>query len=88
MVVKHAVGTTATDKAFTAAVSSPPAGCTPTYSHVLWYISPLSVATTTNPWSTYFTLTAGTLSYTAPPASALNGNAYLNLNYKIIVMLV
>ena len=55
LVVKHAVGTAATDKAFTAAVSSPPAGCTPTYSYVLWYTSPLLGATTTNPWSTYFT---------------------------------
>jgi len=55
LVVKHAVGTAANDKAFTAALSNSPASCTPTYSYVLWYISPLSGATTANPWSAYFT---------------------------------
>ena len=53
--VKHLVGTALTDKSFTATVSSPPASCTPTYTYVLYYISPLTGETTTNPYSTYFT---------------------------------
>ena len=87
LTVKHLVGTALTDKAFTAAVSPAVVGCTATYTYALWYISPLSGATTTNPWATWFTQTTGTLSYKSPPASELNGNAYLDLNFKIVMTL-
>jgi hypothetical protein len=40
--------------------------------------------TNPSPQSTYFTVSsAGVLSYTPPPGSFMNGNAYMDVNYKV-----
>jgi hypothetical protein len=85
--VLDAAGTAASDKTFavTTSPTTAPSGCTYGLTFAMLFNDPAH-GYIANPYSTYFSVasTTGVLTYKSPPASIMNGQAQMLLNFKII----
>jgi hypothetical protein len=88
--VKDAAGTAASDKTFGVTRSDATACTGTTYTYTFEYLDPSAGYTTTNPYSTYFSLNAasGILTYKSPPASFMNGLTIMTVNCRLTATFV